>query len=43
MTSRKPKFQSANVMGGVMGGIYLGIAITGVEALVAMGLVITFM
>jgi hypothetical protein len=27
----------------VMGGFYLGIAITGVEALVAMGLVIAFM
>jgi hypothetical protein len=35
---KQPKFQSD-----VMGGLYLGIAITGVEALVAMGLVIAFM
>jgi hypothetical protein len=35
---QQPKFQSD-----VMGGLYLGIAITGVEALVAMGLVIAFM
>jgi hypothetical protein len=27
----------------VMGGLYLGVAVTGVEALVAMGLVIAFM
>jgi len=26
-----------------MGGLYLGIAVTGVEALVAMGLVLAFM
>jgi hypothetical protein len=35
---KQPKFQSD-----VMGGLYPGIAITGVEALVAMGLVIAFM
>jgi hypothetical protein len=29
--------------GAVMGGLYLGIAVTGVNALVAMGLVIAFM
>jgi hypothetical protein len=29
--------------GAVMGGLYLGIAVTSVEALVAMGLVIAFM
>jgi len=28
---------------GFMGGLYLGVAITSVEALVAMGLVIAFM
>jgi hypothetical protein len=39
MPSRKTKFQSENVMG----GLYLGIAVTGVEALVAMGLVLAFM
>jgi hypothetical protein len=36
---KQPKFQYENVMG----GLYLGIAVTGVEALVAMGLVIAFM
>jgi hypothetical protein len=36
---RQPELQSENVMG----GLCLGIAITGVEALVAMGLVIAFM
>ncbi len=39
MTSRQTEFQSK----GLMGGIYLGIAVTGVEALVAMGLVLAFM
>lgn len=38
MPGKQPRFQSD-----VMGGLYLGIAITGVEALVAMGLVIAFM
>ena len=33
------KFPSVDVMG----GLYLGVAVTGVEALVAMGLVIAFM
>jgi hypothetical protein len=39
MAGKKHKFQSENVMG----GLYLGIAITGVNALIAMGLVIAFM
>jgi hypothetical protein len=39
MVRKKVKFPSANAMG----GLYLGVAVTGVEALVAMGLVIAFM
>jgi hypothetical protein len=39
MAGKLTKFQSQDVMG----GLYLGIALTGVEALVAMGLVIAFM
>jgi hypothetical protein len=39
MVRKKIKFPSADVMG----GLYLGVAVTGVEALVAMGLVIAFM
>ena len=39
MPGKLPKFQSVDVIG----GLYLGIAVTGVEALVAMGLVIAFM
>jgi hypothetical protein len=39
MAGKLTKFQSPDVMG----GLYLGIAVTGVEALVAMGLVIAFM
>jgi hypothetical protein len=39
LPGKQPKFQSENVMG----GLYLGIAVTGVEALVAMGLVLAFM
>jgi hypothetical protein len=39
LPGKQPKFQSASVMG----GLYLGIAVTGVEALVAMGLVLAFM
>jgi hypothetical protein len=39
LPGKQPKFQSANDMG----GLYLGIAVTGVEALVAMGLVLAFM
>ena len=39
MLSKQPEFQFANVMG----GLYLGIAVTGAEALVAMGLVLAFM
>jgi hypothetical protein len=39
LPGKQPKFQSANVMG----GLYLGIAVTGVEALIAMGLVLVFM
>ena len=39
LPGKQPKFQSANVMG----GLYLGIAVTGVEALVAMGLVMAVM
>jgi hypothetical protein len=39
LPGKQPKFQSANVMG----GLYLGIAVTGVEALIAMGLVWAFM
>jgi hypothetical protein len=39
MIGKHIKFPS----GDVMGGLYLGVAITGVEALVAMGLVIAFM
>jgi hypothetical protein len=35
----KIKFQSENVMG----GLYLGVAVAGVNALVAMGLIIAFM
>jgi hypothetical protein len=35
----RTKFQSGNVMG----GLYLGIAVAGVNALVATGLVIAFM
>jgi hypothetical protein len=36
---KQHKFQSENVMG----GLYLGIAVTGVNALIATGLVIAFM
>jgi hypothetical protein len=36
---KQNKFQSENVMG----GLYLGIAFTGVNALIATGLVIAFM
>jgi hypothetical protein len=39
MVGKKIKFLSAHVMG----GLYLGVAFTGVEALIAMGLVIAFM
>jgi hypothetical protein len=39
MVGKLTKFQPQDVMG----GLYLGIALTGVEALVAMGLVIAFM
>jgi hypothetical protein len=39
MPDRRIKLQSESVMG----GLYLGIAVTGVNALVAMGLVIAFM
>jgi hypothetical protein len=39
MVRKKIRFQSPDVMG----GLYLGVAVTGVEALVAMGLVIAFM
>jgi hypothetical protein len=39
MVRKKIKFPLADVMG----GLYLGVAVTGVEALVAMGLVIAFM
>jgi hypothetical protein len=39
LPSKQPKLQFANAMG----GLYLGMAITGVEALVAMGLVLAFM
>jgi hypothetical protein len=39
LPGKQSKSQSANVMG----GLYLGIAVTGVEALVAMGLVLAFM
>jgi hypothetical protein len=39
LPGKQPKSQSADVMG----GLYLGIAVTGVEALVAMGLVLAFM
>jgi hypothetical protein len=39
MVRKKIRFPSADVMG----GLYLGVAITGVEALVAMGIVIAFM
>jgi hypothetical protein len=39
MVGKKIKFPSADVMG----GLYLGVAVTGIEALVAMGLVIAFM
>jgi hypothetical protein len=39
MIGKLIKFQSQDVMG----GLYLGVAVAGVEALVAMGLVIAFM
>ena len=39
MVGKKIKFPSADFMG----GLYLGVAVTGAEALVAMGLVIAFM
>jgi hypothetical protein len=39
MVGKLIKFQSQDVMG----GLYLGVAVAGVEALVAMGLVIAFM
>jgi hypothetical protein len=39
MIRKKIKFQSQDVMG----GLYLGVAVAGVEALIAMGLVIAFM
>jgi hypothetical protein len=38
MIRKKIKFPSVDVMG----GLYLGVAIAGVEALVAIGLVIAF-
>jgi hypothetical protein len=39
MPGKQHKFQYENVMG----GLYLGIAVTGVNALIAAGLVIAFM
>ena len=39
MPARQIKLQSESVMA----GLYLGVAVTGVNALVAMGLVIAFM
>jgi hypothetical protein len=39
MVRKKVKFPSSDVMG----GLYFGVAVAGVEALVAMGLVIAFM
>jgi hypothetical protein len=39
MIGKQSKFPSEDVMG----GLYLGVAVTGVNALVAMGLVIAFM
>ena len=39
MPGKQQKFQAENVMG----GLYLGLAFTGVNALIAMGLVIAFM
>jgi hypothetical protein len=39
MIRKHIKFPSADDMG----GLYLGVAVTGVEALIAMGLVIAFM
>jgi hypothetical protein len=39
MVGKLIKFRSQDVMG----GLYLGVAVAGVEALVAMGLVIAFM
>ena len=39
MVGKLTKLQSQDVMG----GFYLGVAVVGVEALVAMGLVIAFM
>jgi hypothetical protein len=39
VSGKQHKFQSENVMG----GLYLGIAVTGVNALIATGLVIAFM
>jgi hypothetical protein len=39
MIGKQIKFPSADVMG----GLYLGVAVAGVNALVAMGLVIAFM
>jgi hypothetical protein len=39
LRSKQPELQFENGMG----GLYLGIAVTGVEALVAMGLVLAFM
>ena len=35
--------RSKHELENVMGGLYLGIAVAGVEALIAMGLVIAFM
>jgi hypothetical protein len=39
MNGKQIKFPSADVMG----GLYLGVAVAGVNALVAMGLIIAFM
>ena len=39
MVAKHIKFTSEDVMG----GLYLGVAVTGVNALVAMGLVVAFM
>ena len=35
--------RSKHELENVMGGLYLGIAVAGVEALIAMGLIIAFM
>jgi hypothetical protein len=38
-----PMDRSKHELQSVMGGLYLGVAVAGVEALIAMGLVIAFM